>query len=279
MTSFKQKSILSFLILLFSSNIFFSQTFNLQTIPCEKTQIGFSFEKQFFDEDIDPNFLTGIYQIDLNFPISPSLNIISNIQFLNLKYDADFGYRTYTFSESGFGNVFFGLQTNPEIENNRRSIITFGLYLPTAEKEISLLGAYSNYYDILKYISNSLGIYFNYAFHKSADEGLNYLIELGPNLLIPTKDTGADTEILIHFGGGLAYQVNRLSINAEFLGIAIVSEETDNFGDRFVNSINIGAQWKEETVVPEIYYRYCFKDDIREGIKGVLGLGVNIIIK
>ena len=86
-------------------------------------------------------------------------------------------------------------------------------------------------------MSNSLGLYFNYAYHKSSEEGLSYLLEIGPNVLVPTKDNGGDTEILIHFGGGLGYQVDKLLLNAEFLGVAIVTEDPDTFGDRFINSL------------------------------------------
>ena len=51
MTSNNLKIILTVLLFLFVSNINFSQTLNLQTIPGEKTRVDITFDKQFFDND------------------------------------------------------------------------------------------------------------------------------------------------------------------------------------------------------------------------------------
>ena len=73
-------------------------------------------------------------------------------------------------------------------------------------------------------------------------------------------------------------QISRLLLNLELLGVAIVSEDVEDFGDRFINILDFGAQWEETIVTPKIYYKIYLRKEFREFIDGVLGIGVNISI-
>ena len=110
------------LLLLIPFNILLSQTLNLQMTPSEKTQFGFNFEKQFYDNDIEMSALSGVYQLYIDIPVSSKFNIIGNIPFINTSYEVDYGYGRYNYDENGLGNIFIGMQTNPDIVDNRRSI-------------------------------------------------------------------------------------------------------------------------------------------------------------
>ena len=221
---------------------------------------------------------SGVYQLYLDIPVSSKLNIVGSIPLIVTSYSINYGFGEYNYSENGLGNVFLGIQTNPESIDNRKNIFTFGLYLPTASEKASFNGATADYYYIGKYIPNSLGIYFNYAFHKLNIEGFKYGFEIGPNLMIPTKGNGAETEFLAHYGITGGYQIKQLTLSLEFVGVVVISEDIQNFEDRFVNMLNIGAQWDGGIVKPMIYYKYYLREEIRHTIDGVLGIGVNVWI-
>jgi len=74
------------------------------------------------------------------------------------------------------------------------------------------------------------------------------------------------------------YQINKLLISTEFIGVAIISQQADTFGDRFVNMFNLGAQWKEDVITPKVFYKIYLREEMRDMIDGVLGLGVSVSI-
>lgn len=269
------KTILFFLFMIL--DVLSAQTLDLQTIPSNKKQFGISFNKPFFSTDRNLSTLSGVYQLYANIPLSSKLNIIGNIPYINTSYDFYYPFGHYSFSASGLGNVFIGLQTKPKVLENRRSTFTFGLYLPTASEEASYNGALSDYYYFSKYIPNSIGLHFNYAYHYINTEGFNYGLELGPNLLIATKGS-SETELFIHYGIITGYQINKLLLNLEVVGVAIISEDIENFGDRFINMLNIGAQWRGTVVTPKVFYKIYLRDEIRHTVDGVLSIGVNVSI-
>jgi hypothetical protein len=255
-----------------------SQTINLQSLPTDNTHIGLTFDKAFYDGNNNYSLFSGVFQLFANTPISENLNLYGNIPFINMSYEKDFPFGNYEYSENGLGNIFIGLQTNSDISYNNRTILSFGVFLPTSDEEIAYLGARINYYDFQKYIPNSLGLYFNFAFQKLTLNGFNLGFEVGPNVIIPTKGEGRETELLLHYGLNLGYKIKKILLNAEFLGVGIVTEEVDNFEDRLIHQLNFGAQWKGGIVNPIIYYRIYLKEEFRDAIKGVLGLGINVAI-
>ena len=272
------KAVKVYLLFFIPVNVMLSQTLNLQQIPSKKTQIGFSFDRPVYNSKISLSALSGVYQLSLNVPASSKFNIIGNIPFVNTSYEVDYGYGNYDYDKNGFGNIFIGMQTNPEILDNRRSIVTFGLFLPTADEEAAHNLLFTNYYDIQKYIPNSLGIYFNYAYQKINSSGINFGLEVGPNILIPTKGENSETEAFLHYGLSLGYQIEKILVSAEFLGIGILTQEVDNFEDRLIHALNFGGQWKGGIITPKIFYRIYLREEFREMIDGVLGFGVNVSI-
>jgi len=155
------KKIIFFLIMFAAIDILSAQTLDFQTIPNNRMQFSFSFKKTFYSTNRDMSTFSGVYQLNANIPVSSKLNIIGNIPYINTSFDIDYPFGHYSYSRSGLGNIFIGLQTKPQIMESRRSTYTFGLFLPTA----SLNGALSDYYYFSKYIPNSLGLHFNYAYH------------------------------------------------------------------------------------------------------------------
>ena len=143
---------------------------------------------------------SGVYQLYSSIPISSRLNIIWNIPYINTSYDINYGYSQQSVSEGDIGNIFVGLQTKPKIIENQISIFSFGLFIPTCTEYPALNGILADYYYFNKYLPNTFGLYFNYAYHHINNTGFSYGIELGPNLLIPTKDNNSNTDLYVHYG-------------------------------------------------------------------------------
>ena len=263
------------MIISFTFSSIYAQTFDLQYISNKKNQFNFNYAHPFYGGGRSLSTLSGVYQISADIPISPKLNIIANVPYINTSYDINLGFYHYGYSENGIGNVFIGLQTNGAMLNNKRNLFTVGVYLPTSSEIASLNGVSADYYHISKYIPKMWGIYFNYAFHKLNPKGFHYGFEVGPDLLLPSGNSNSTSEFLAHYGILAGYQVNQISLNMEFVGVLNISGGFQQFGDRFVNMFNIGAQWKGENIVPMLYYKIYLRDDIRNTVDGVLGLGVN----
>jgi hypothetical protein len=259
-----------------SSSFFFlsAQNLNLQPIPTDDIKIGFNFSKPFYSSVTNISTLSGVYEINCNIPLSSKLNIVGEIPFINFSYDINYGFGKFEYKNQGLGNIFIGLQTKPNLSDKGKSIASFGVYLPTGGKDLFLGSSFINYYDLQKFTPNSIGLLFNYAYHKTASENFSFGFELGPNILIPTVGEYSETELFIHYGGGAVVHINKLSFNVELLGLGIISQEVDNFLDRFVHQAEFGLQWKESQVTPQIFYRIYLREEIREMVDGVLGIGM-----
>jgi len=253
-----------------------AQTFNLQSLPSNKSKFNIRFLKPYFASDFESSTMSGVYELSFNIPISTEMNLISTIPYSSYNLEANFGLWKYKFKEHGFGNIFIGAQTNPEIIDNKNSIYSFGLFLPTAEEDVGNWSAFANYYEFHQFIPNSLTLYFNYAYHNINKNGFRYGFEIGPNILIPTKDDNAETEIYAHYGISSGYQANKLLLNLELIGIAIILEDIDNFDDRFIHLLNFGAAWTENIITPKIFYKIYLKEDFNDFVDGVLGIEISI---
>jgi len=244
--------------------------------PSESNQFAFSFDKPFYNGEDNTSTLTGIYQLYCDVPISSKFNIVGNIPFINISNELDENYYNYSFSENGVGNIFIGLQTRPEFSEIGMSSISFGILLPTADEDVSVNGVFINYSDILKFIPNSLGLYFNYAFYKKSEDGFNYGLEIGPNILFPTEGQGRDEEILVHYAAGAGFRKEIFEINAEFLGIGIVTDDDDDLNERLIHQLSIGTILHFENVSPKLFYRFYINDNFEKILDGVLGLGITV---
>lgn len=267
-----------FLLIFCAFNFLFAQTFDFRQLPSEKKQFEFRFIKPFIKNDgIDMSFLSGIYQLSANIPISSKLNIVGEIPFVYTKYEqSSFFFGNNEFEESGFANIFIGLQTTPSSGNNKKSVISFGLYLPTADERVSYQGVIVDYYEFQKYLPHTLGLYFNYAYHKSYTNGLRFGFEVGPNITIPTEGNRSG-DLLLHYGLTGGFEINKIFLlNIELAGVAIVTESVDDFGDRFIHLMNFGAALTEGMFVPKIFYKIYLDDTFSNAISGSLGIGVSM---
>jgi len=267
MKNYFLKTVIASLVIASFCHNLSAQNLLFQTMPKDKPQLGLRFMRPKFEEDIDLSLLSGTYDLYFNIPLSPKLNLIGSLPYTVFSAkDED--------SESGIGSIFVGIQTKPMTEN---SSLSMGIFLPTAKDELytMILGTISNYYEFQKYFPDMLTIYGNYGYYRNQSNGAIFGAEIGPNLFIPTKDEG-DVELFAHYGISAGFKITNLTLSAELEGMAIISEDIDDFEDRFVHSIAFGGQWTGTNIKPGIFYMIYLKEDMRDVVDGVLGIKVDV---
>jgi len=268
---FKRVIAIIFIGLLFTSVS--AQNLLFQTIPKEKPQLGLRFMRPNFDGDDDLSILSGTYDLYCNIPVSPNLNLVGSLPYsIFSAKGAD--------SKGGIGSIYVGMQTKPTSGSGSFSSLQMGIFLPTATDEFSpmLLGWYSNYYEIQKYIPDMLTVYGNFSYSMTHSRGAIFGLEIGPNLFIPTKGDG-DVELFAHYGIFGGFKLTSVTFSAELEGLVIISEDIDDFEDRFNHSVAFGAQWTGSNIKPGIYYQIYLKEDFRDFVDGVLGIKVDVDLK
>jgi hypothetical protein len=139
------------------------------------------------------------------------------------------------------------------------------------------MGVYSDYFEFHKFFPKVLTIYGNLSYHVFNAEGLLLNAEIGPNLLIPTEsDDGSDTELLLHYGLATGFRFNPITFKIELAGHFFVTGESENFEDRFIHLLAIGAQWNRGWIRPGIFYQLFLKKGLSDMISGVIGIKLEI---
>jgi hypothetical protein len=225
--------------------------------------------RPFFENDRDLSFLSGIYDLSVNARLTESFNFVGSIPFITFKFvDQD--------SENGIGNIFLGLQTHWGFKDKSGSVLTFGIFTPTAGEDIDFFGLLSDYNNFHKYISDLLTIYGNYAYHSISSEGVKLGVEIGPNIIIRTK-RNTDTELYIHYGFTAGYLDEKFAIIAELIGLASINEQSNDFA-RFNHSIDFGAVYISKNIEPGVFFKLYFDENLRDAITAVLGIQINVLI-
>lgn len=250
-----------------------AQNFLFQTMPKNRSELGVRFMRASFNRGNDLSLLSGTYDFYANIPISRGINLVGSLPF------SVFSEKDYD-SESGLGNIYFGFQTRKSSGLGNKASLSLGVFLPTARDKIEpvVFGAYSNYYELQKYLPDMLTVYGNYSFVSNHSSGAIFGIEIGPNFFIPTKKDYGEGELFAHYGFSSRFKLNKIMISAELTGLAIISEDIDDFGDRFVHSLAFGAQWTGGNIRPTIFYAIYLKEEYRDFVDGVLGIKFDVLL-
>jgi len=279
MKMFRMKVVIIGILIFLFSLAASAQSIILQDPPAPKPKLTFKYFQPHFKEAESPfTFLSGLYDLSLSIPVNAKLNVVGSVPFTtfawkNSYYDDE--------GESAFGNISLGLQYLLKRTAEQATAVHFGVYIPTApEKDENplILGLLTNYYELPKFFPNVLTIYGGLSHHVFKANGWLLNVELGPYFMIPTKG-GGDPELFIHYGLSGGYRVNPVDFNVEFSGIVILTEEADEFADRFVHMLGFGVQWNRGWIRPGIFYQIYLNKSYRETISGVIGIKLEIDLK
>jgi hypothetical protein len=255
--------------ILFTALLFFifSSSSYAQFYTLKKTPLSFpSFDFKFIHAVQDDNMFTskytqavysGVYDLDFNIPVSKSINLNFVLPVSVFKYtDVD--------GDTDIGNIGIGIQTKKQISEIRKLNFTLTLFLPTSPTEFATANFSSifvNYYDIQKYMPNSVGLYFNSENRWDFSDGHILKVDAGTQFLIPTAKNG-EMELLLHYGVGGGAAIGDFTALLEFSGIAILTANIDSFSDRLFNTFSFGLNYRGFSVKPGVFYKIYFNEMI-----------------
>jgi hypothetical protein len=288
MNNLSIKKLILYFFTFFLFNMLAAQHFLFHDLPKDTAQIDFQFMHPNLKEDIGISTLSGIYDLSLNIPISKRTNFNISLPYIVMSYEYSYTFFNtryhYHYKENSIGNIYLGVQTTPKdtLKKGSGKTLSFGLFLPTIAEDkfdLFILGIYTDLHQLQKYIPNTLTIWGNIAYHKKELNQLFYGYEVGPNIYLPTKDDGSQTEIYFHYGITGGVQIPNLAFLAELLGIVILTEDIDEFRDRFSHSFILGMQWSTGRIRPGIFYKLYLEEEQSDTISGVLGIKVAALLQ
>ncbi|MEE9443065.1 MAG: hypothetical protein V3V99_10415 [candidate division Zixibacteria bacterium] len=274
-----QISLLLMLLCVFASSAV-GQTFITTPPPENNTKVGFRFLHPNYKAKSYITTFTGTYDLYVNMPVSPKINLELKFPFSGIGYDSPYPID----SKQAIGNIYFGFQYHQPIEEFQKfkgTIFSFGVNIPTADKDEwapHYMGLICNEYEAQRILPEVFTISGNAAYWmltgEPEDVGGYFGFELGPQLFIPTGDNNDDTELMMHYGLTMGLDAPNVAIFAEFLGVFAVTSDVDDFGERFDHFVGIGMGITDFPVRPSLYYQIPLDDDLNDFLSGVFGIKV-----
>jgi len=255
------------------------QTLFMEKRGSDVPELEFRFLRPFFEGGDSLSFISGIYDLTLSMPFKAesSYNWVVSMPF-SYMYMSEDGYSE---SNSAVGNLYVGLQQRLKAGVNKGLTGSAGLFLPLAPEDdyfATFLGYLSDPARVYKYMPNTLTFRGTITYHRYWEMAF-LKVELGPDVLFPTKKSGADMEVLVHYGIGGGLKLGNFALAGEFFGYSILTQEVDDIGDRFFNYINFGVTWTKGRIRPGIFYMIPFDEDFRDFLDGVIGIKVEVDLK
>jgi len=258
------------LILALESGNAGAQTFYMQPMPPEHVCLELRYLRSDYATDADQSAVSGVFDFSLGVRIDSKSAAQISIPITSVQFGD--GER-----ESAVGNIYIGVQRLIGGEGYRSSALSFGVFVPTAEKHdltTYLTGLFANYCEMQKYMPSILTIYTNYSFRYERPSGGIFGFEIGPSLYMPTGDNDGGGELYIHYGFSGGVGVSGFRILTELTGLFMLSWDSDEFSDRFVNALTFGARWAGGPLQPGVFYKFYLKDYLNDTVDGVLGLEI-----
>jgi hypothetical protein len=253
-----------------------AQTFLFQSQTENRAKFGLRFLRPNFAGDSKLSTFSGTYDLWVSAPVGRTrANFVATVPFNAFSAEGADG-------ESGVGNIYIGTQARLGDSTDWGMNVSLGVFLPTAsEKKASthFLGLLADIYELQRSSPQTLTIYGNFAYHyRQVGRGM-FGVEIGPQLLIPTGELEGDAELFGHYGLAAGFPLDHVALFAELLGVFIISEDVDDFGDRFTHSLAFGAQLTTSQVRPGLFYMLPLDDDFNDFLDGTLGLKVDFVLK
>jgi hypothetical protein len=252
-----------------------AQGFQMEGPQSDRTKLGVRFLHPDFEEAEGLSLFSGLYQLSLSVHVSPKLNVVVKLPIGSVAGDD-------IESQTGFGNIYAGIQYKLKDSKKTQTSASLGVYLPTANKNKGLsafIGMYSNFSRFFQFLPETVTVSLNLTYYHLEAEGLFFGAEVGPDVIIPNEEyyTG-EVELFIHYGLTTGYRFNNFEIKGEFVGLGILSEEVDSFSDRFFNKVILGLNWIGGRIRPGLFYKVNLDKDIRDFVRGAFGFSINYIV-
>ncbi|MDP4192163.1 MAG: hypothetical protein Q8858_11395 [Bacteroidota bacterium] len=294
MLNLKKILVLFLIFFLFNPGLKYPQKFLLRDLPQNTVSASLRYIHPIFDHDVESDIISGIYDINVSFPISRrmNLNVILPIEHINLNehYNTDpiegyyYGYwGMRKMNETNIGNLYLGLQSKSLTEEDSKTNTAFGIFIPTTSKDKAMALSMSYFTDIYnpsKYIPETFSLYFNLSNEWKFQNGMNLRLEGGPDVLIPSgsKEYQRETQMYIHYGISLGYSYSQFFANSELLGLTTLRGSNMSFTDRFINGVSLGAGWQNEVFSAGMFYQWHLNHWIGTLTDGSVGIKFGFVV-
>lgn len=278
---------LSAALVLGSARSVSAQTFYLSPIPQAKATFGLRFMKVNLAESPDESTFSGSYDFYAVIPTSEGLGFRLSLPYSRMSYDPGpdyFGMPRSRVESTAMGNLYLGIYSTRQISERTKSVLSIGVHLPTASdkrdsEDAAFLGLLANFHQVRRVLPDAWVVYGNMAWRMENSEGSIFGIEIGPEIWIPSGNINADKELLFHYGLSAGAGTRRFAFLAELMGLFVVTEDADNFGDQFEHHLAVGVGLKNYTVRPSLWYQIPLHSGLREVVDGVIGLQVEVSMR
>lgn len=283
----------NFLIAVLLFILFYSyssaQSFIIKDVPHDNLSIDLRYIHPFYKSPNELNILSGTYDLNISVPVGGKWNINMAVPFVVYKNKLDYQnyyyyMYNYEYSKNTFGNIYLGLQSRDSTSSNTKRNFSFGVFLPTSSKKefenANFFGLLTNYYDIQKYLPETITLYANIAHRWYVENDIKFGLDVGPQYLIYIgENVGSNNTFFLHYGLSAGLDINNFIIKSEFTGILILSGDAPDFSDRFNNFLSIGLGYNNFILKPSIFYQFNF-DQLYENLSsGSLGIKLELSSK
>lgn len=265
-----------------------AQSFIIKDIPHDNLSVDFRFVHPFYKTPNKLSTLSGTYDLNISVPIGGKWNINTAVPLVVYKNKVDYQYYyydyNYMYDKTTLGNIYLGIQTRDSTSSNVRRNFSFGVFLPTSSKNetanANVFGLLTNYYDLQKYLPETITLYSNIAFRWYLENGIRFGLDVGPQYLINISEKGSGgNDFFLHYGLSGGVDINDFIIKSEFTGILILTGDAEDFSDRFINFLSIGLGYTNFVVMPSIFYQFNFHELYGDLSTGSLGLKFSFVLE
>ncbi len=226
-----------------------------------------------FDTDGELGGMASVLYASVRLPTSRGVAFLAEVPvaFGGLRYDEEAGTRLgnpYLAVELGRPGSAVSLELGgraPLIGAEPNSGILVGMF-----SDVERYSAFAPQYAALSGIMN-VGA-------RSA-AGVGFRARVGPELLLYTGDEHQDkSETMLYYAGELSRESGPLTAFVRAGGTAILSEE-GSFGERSLHQLGVGASYDFGGVRPGLIARFPLDHDMKDMLKYVIGLTVQVPLR
>lgn len=268
-----------FLTLIVSLSV--SKTTNAQQIWLDQ-EMGNNFTVEYLKPSIDNfffeySFLSSAWFFSGQFQTSDRTHLIIDIPFSYAKMgESQFFQDADPDSETMIGNPYIGIKHFTE-----KNILEFGVRLPLASEgkpnaaDIGILSDFDRLEAFFAAGFDILTISGKIHSMRELSDVFNLRWTYGSTIWIPLEERDfVDDEVFFDYAliGELSQE--SFGLKAGIIGSAIITENPDDFSDRFIHQFGINASYLTGNLQPGIHLRTPIQGDLKELINHVIGLNV-----
>ena len=245
---------------------------NYWMYPGGDKSISVEMFKPKFDNGDDFNLLTTVWFLSGKFKAADRLSIVVEVPVSNLDTD-----NIFMEDETSVGNPYIGIEARSASGGDSQAAVgRVGVRLPLASDDkwdAASLGLYTAFDRFEAFFPDVLTINASGGYQRTTASGLNYELNVGGELMIPTED-GGDSELYIDYNAAFWVPFEKLSLGGGFTGRLIATEGDLDFGERTVHQLGLAGNYDAGSLKPGVHLRLPLDEDLTDILDFVYGFSL-----